>query len=167
MFGFVVPDDDHSIEHGLELFKRDIRREEYFGKFVHIRVGEDFVRLQLGLMVIELVRVGLFFEQGGLIIGLERGLNIFRFVDEIQHEGISLAFARAVEAAEGLDRLNAIQLFIHVHGVEQGFVKACLIFVRHHKDAIVWSFEGVFDGDTLAANGSGCSRCISHLCRGR
>jgi len=26
------------------------------------------------------------FEQGGLVIGLESGLNVLRFVDEIQYE---------------------------------------------------------------------------------
>ena len=56
--------------------------------------------------------------------------------------------AGAVEAAEGLDGLDAIQFFIHVHGVEQGFVEACLIFVRHHQDAIFRRLVGIFNCDT-------------------
>jgi len=97
-------------------------------------------------MVIQFIRVGLFFEQGGLIVRLERGLNVLGFVDEVQYERFRFAGARAVEAAEGLDRLNAIQLFVHVHGMEQRLIKAGLIFVRHHQDAIVRGLEGVFDG---------------------
>ena len=77
-------------------------------------------------------------QYGFLIEGLERFLNILLLVDEIQHEGVRFSGAGAVQAAQGLHRLHAPQLFIHDHGMQQRFVKAGLILFSHDQHMVVF-----------------------------
>ncbi len=50
---------------------------------------------------------------------------------KIQHKGVSFARTGTVQAGEGLHRLDALQLFVHDHGVEQRLVKTGLVFFSH------------------------------------
>jgi len=99
-FLFVAPDQHHAVQNWLEFFERGLGREKDFGKVAHIFGGENFVGFEFGLERVEQVRVGLFFEQGGLVVGLEGQLDFVGFVDKIQHQRLGFGIAGPVEPAE-------------------------------------------------------------------
>jgi len=69
------------------------------------------------LEILQLLRVRAFLQAGGVVIGLERFVNVFGFVDEIEDERILLASLSSVKSRKCLDGLHAVEAFIHVHGV--------------------------------------------------
>jgi len=94
------------------------------------------VAVQVGLEVVQLVRVGLLAEDGGAVVGLERLADGVGVVVEVEHEGILLRGMGAVETREGLHRLYAGERLVHVHGVQQGFVVAGLELVGDDEEAV-------------------------------
>ena len=57
-------------------------------------------------------------------------------VEKVEHEHVVLLGVRAVEARQGLHRLDAGQRLVHVHGVQQRLSVASLAFVRAHQEAV-------------------------------
>ena len=51
--------------------------------------------------------VGFLAERGALVIRLERLLDIFGVIDEVEDEGVLLAWRRAIQTRERLNRLDA------------------------------------------------------------
>ena len=63
--------------------------------------------------------------------------DVLCLVHKIQHKSVGFAGTGTVQAGKGLHRLDALQLFIHDHGVEQRFVKSGLIFIGNDEDVIL------------------------------
>ena len=101
---------------------------------LHLFRAVDAEIIQAVADVIDQVGVGLLFQQSGLVEGSEGLLHVLGAVHEVQHEGIFLAGGGTVEAREGLHGLDATELLVHEHGVEQGLVKAGLVFFGHDED---------------------------------
>ena len=64
-----------------------------------------------------------------------------RVVDKVQHIGGGFAGVGAVQAAQGLHRLNAGQAFVHVHAAQQRLVEPGLELVGHQQQLIFPSRE--------------------------
>ena len=95
-------------------------------------VGDILRRDDAGLqyLVLELVealRVSVLADRRRLVVRLESCVDILFLVREVEDEGAGLAGGSSVEAREGLDRLHARQFLHHIHGLEQGLVKAGLV----------------------------------------
>lgn len=86
--------------------------------FVHL----EFQGFQVG-------GVGLLLEIRLVVIWLESSINFIRVVHEIQNEWGFFSGVGSVQAGKGLDRLDARQSFVHIHGLEQGLVESGLVFV--------------------------------------
>src|SRR5260370_41488827 len=84
-------------------------------------------------------KVGLLAERGVFVIGLERHLDVFGVVAEVKDEGLLLAWRRAIQARKRLNRLDAIQPFVDVHGVAQRLVESGLGLVADQPDAVLCS----------------------------
>ena len=72
----------------------------------------------------------------GRIERVKRRLDVVHRVVEVEHEGIGLAQlpVAAVEPGQRLHRQNALQLLVHVHGVQHGFVEAGQVLVGNHQN---------------------------------
>ncbi|MNC72221.1 hypothetical protein D3C75_1232460 [compost metagenome] len=56
---------------------------------------------------VELLRIGVVALVRCLVIGLEGGVDVRRFVDKIEHESVGLTSCRAIQARQCLYRLDA------------------------------------------------------------
>ena len=102
--------------------------EILLGKGFHVCIGIDGKAPQLLLGLVNEVSVDLLLQKGLLIKRLECLPDVLCLVHKIQHKGVGFSGTGTVQAGEGLHRLDALQLFVHDHGVEQRFVKAGLVF---------------------------------------
>ena len=75
-------------------------------------------------------------QAGGRVERVKRRLDVIHRVVEVEHEGIGLAQlpVAAVEAGQRLHGQNALQLLVHVHGVQHGFVEAGQVLVGNHQN---------------------------------
>ena len=96
---------------------------------------------QPALDLVEQVGVGLFGQQGGLVVGLEGLSDLLGLVGEVEHHRALLAGVRAVQAGQRLDRVHATELLVHVHRVEQRLVEAGLELVGDHQEAVLGLLE--------------------------
>ena len=64
-------------------------------------------------------------------------LYLFPIIHKVQHKGVFFMRVDAIQAGQGLDGLNTGQPFVHIHGVQQGLVKAGLVFLRHKQDLVL------------------------------
>lgn len=106
-------------------------------KAVNIRIVVDPIAPQLPLDLVEQIGVNLLLEEGLVVKYLEVFLNVLLFVGEIQDEGVVFAGAGPVEPGEGLHGLDAPELLVHDHGMQQGLVEAGLILLRHDQNVEV------------------------------
>ena len=121
---------------------------EDFRKIIHILLCIHLKGCQLGLQIVEAVGVGFFTQDGGLVIGLEGTPGCASASLTKSRTSVSrLAGAGAVQPAERLDCLNAIQTLIHIHGVQQRLIEAGLELVGDHQDAVIGGLEGIGDAD--------------------
>ena len=127
--------------------------------------------VELGLEVEDQVGIGGFGQLGGGVVGLEGGEDGVGFVDEIHHIGGVLTRIAAVEAGEGLHRLDAIEAAIHIHAAEQRLVKAGLELVGHQQDLVAAALERLADvalepgveGGTALREALGADLGVAHL----
>lgn len=103
----------------------------------NIRIVVDPIAPQLPLDLVEQIGVDLLLEEGLVVKYLEVLLNVFLFVGEVQDEGVVLAGAGPIEPGEGLHGLDAPELLVHDHGVQQGLVEAGLVLLRHNQNVEV------------------------------
>ena len=92
--------------------------------------------------------VGLLGEQRRAVVVLEGEGDCLTVVLEVEHEAVVLLRVRAIEPRQGLHRLDARELLVHVHGVQQGFVVPGLELLGANQEA-VW--VGLDLGGNLAA----------------
>ena len=85
---------------------------------------EDGKTEEVGLELVKEIRVGAFLQDGRLEIRLKSQLDLLGLVREVENHGSRLAGAGPVEAGEGLDRAHSAELFVHVHGMQEGLVEA-------------------------------------------
>ena len=113
--------------------------EILLGKGFHVCIGIDRKTPQLLLGLVNEVGVDLLLQKGFLIKRLEGLPDVLCLVHKIQHKGVGFAGTGTVQTGEGLHRLDALQLFVHDHGVEQRFVKTGLVFFCHdeHIEVVV------------------------------
>ena len=112
----------------------------------HLFVRVYLVRLHFGNQVVQLVRIGFAGQQRGLVVPGEGFDDIVRIVEKVQHEGIVLLWARPVQTAERLHRLDVVEHLVYIHGVQQRLVIAGLEHVRHDEKTIRVLLEGLGDG---------------------
>ena len=105
--------------------------EILLGKGFHVCIGIDRKALQLILGLVNEVGVDLLLQKRLLIKRLEGLPDVLCFVHKIQHKGVDFAGTGTVQTGEGLHRLDALQFFVHDHGVEQRLVKTGLVFFCH------------------------------------
>ncbi len=89
---------------------------------------------ELGLKVVEQVRVGGLAQEGPVVVGREGFLNLLGLVGEVQNHRVVLARVNTIEPGQGLDGVDAAELLVHVHGVQQRLVEARLELVRHDQE---------------------------------
>ena len=97
---------------------------------------------ELGLKVVEQVRVGGLAQEGPVVVGSEGFLNLLSLVGEVQNHRVVLARVNTIEPGQGLDGVDPAQFLVHVHGVQQGLVKPRLEFIRHDQEAVFFAIEG-------------------------
>ena len=105
-------------------------------------VGREHAEVEQPVLnLVEEVGVGLLREQGGLVVRLEGLLDLVGLVGEVEHHRALLAGVSAVQAGERLDGVDAPQLLVHVHRVEQRLVEAGLELAGDHQEAILRLLE--------------------------
>ena len=78
-----------------------------------------------------------------------RGQYFLRLVYKVDHVGGVLAGIRAVEPGQRLYGVDAAELLVHVHRVQQRLVEAGLELVRDEKDPVVVRVERLPDDAAL------------------
>ena len=139
--------------------------EIFLGKGFHVCIGIDGKAPQLLLGLVNEVGVDLLLQKSLLIKGLKCLPDVLCFVHEIQHKGVGFAGTGTVQAGEGLYCLDALQLFVHDHGVEQRFVKAGLVFFSHDEHIeVVMELRLSLAFRNVAAVGADVQRllCVLH-----
>ena len=102
----------------------------------------DVLLVELGLKLVELPRFGPLPDTRGLIVRLERLVDLLGVVHEIQHEGaVLLARAGAVEPREGLHGLHAREPLVHVHRVQVGLIEPGLVLLGHQQNLVLVGAE--------------------------
>ena len=89
------------------------------------------------LELFKMVGVGWLFECRCIVIGFERLVDIFSFIDKVEHKGLLFPGAVTVESGEGLNRLNTIKPLVNIHGAQQRLVKAGLVFVGDQQKLVI------------------------------
>ena len=87
-------------------------------ELVDAHVVVDLVAVEVGLEIMQLVGVGLLSEQRRAVVILEGKGDPVAVVLEVEHEAVVLLRVRAVQARQGLHRLNAGERLVHVHRVQ-------------------------------------------------
>ena len=105
-------------------------------QFIDLRSVVDLVAVERGLEIVQLVRVGLLAEDRRPVIVVERLLDRFRVVHEVEHEYIVLLRMRAVEPRQRLHRLDAREQLVHVHRVQQRLVVSGLELVGADQEPV-------------------------------
>ena len=90
---------------------------------------EDRGLHDVGGKVVELVRVRLIGENGGLVVVLKRELDGVDVVEKIEHRAVVLLWMRPVQPRQGLHGLHTRENLVDVHGVQQWLVVSGLKFV--------------------------------------
>ena len=119
--------------------------EEQLDQLADLLRRVHLVAVQLGLQVVQLVRVRFLAQHGGAVVIRESHGDRVAVVHEIQYERVGLQRMRSVQAREGLHRLDARKLLVHVHRMQQGLVVAGLELLRHDEDAVRVLLELLLD----------------------
>ena len=93
------------------------------------------------MQLVELPRVGLFADDGLLVVRLEGVLDIISIVDEIEDECVFLSGTSAVETRERLHGLNAVESLVHVHRVQKRLIEAGLVFLGDKQQLVLFGCE--------------------------
>ena len=101
--------------------------------------------IELGLEVEDEVGIGGLGQLSRGVVGLEGRQDVVGIVHEIHHIGGVFTRMAAVQAGEGLHRLDAIEAPVHIHAAEQRLIKTGLEFVGHQQDLVVGALEGFAD----------------------
>ena len=101
--------------------------------------------IELGLEIEDQVGIGGHGQLGRGVVSLEGRQDVVGVVDEIHHEGGVFAWVAAVQAREGLYRLDAIEAPVHIHAAEQRLIETGLELVGHQQDLVVGALEGFAD----------------------
>jgi hypothetical protein len=91
--------------------------------------------------LVELLRISRLSDGGGLVVRLERLLDLLGVVDEVEDEGVFLAGSGAVETRERLHRLDTRQALVDVHRVQQRLIEAGLVLVGDDQDTAAFLVE--------------------------
>ena len=114
---------------------------EHPGERLDLAPVIDLLAVENVLQGFQLHGVGNAVRLRPVVIGLEGAEDVFRGVDEVQHERRVLARQRAVQARERLDGLHPVEPFVHVHRAQQRLVEAGLVFVRHQQHLVIRGAE--------------------------
>src|SRR5262249_26277198 len=112
------------------------------GKNVHLGVVVKVEGGEPDLKVVKEIRVNALNQKRPLVIGLEGLPDVIGLVGEVEDHRFLFAGMNAIQAAQGLDRVDTIQPLIDVHGVEERLVEAGLELIRNDQKAIVVVLEG-------------------------
>ncbi len=110
----------------------EIQLHEVINLFVRV----DLIAVEVRLEVVKFVRIGLPTQDRGAIIRRERFLDRVGVIHEIEHEYVVFLGMGAVEAREGLHRLDAGEGLIDVHRMQKRLVVAGLELVGADKEAV-------------------------------
>ena len=89
------------------------------------------------------MRVGALREQRRLVIRLERRLDRFRLVGEVEHHRLGLGRMSSIEPREGLHRVHPAELLVDVHRVQERLIKAGLELVGDDQESVFRPLEGL------------------------
>ena len=83
------------------------------------------------LSLVDKVHVDVAQQHRLLVERLEGRLDVLLGIHEVEHVGVLLPVASAVQAGQGLHGLHALELRVHHHRVQERLVEAGLVLVRH------------------------------------
>ena len=72
---------------------------------------------------------------------LEGLLNLFSLVHEVQDKRLCFAGSDAIEAGKRLHGINATELLIHIHRMQERLVEPCLELVCHDEESVLIALE--------------------------
>ena len=121
----------------LGCLRTEVRRCER----LDVGISEHAVVEKPALQFVEEVGVGLFREEGGLVVRLEGLLDLIGLVGEVENHRAVLGGVGAVQARQRLDGVHAAELLVDVHRVEQRLVEAGLELVGDHQEAVLGLVE--------------------------
>ena len=77
--------------------------------------------------VVDDIRVSIFSNARGDVVVLERLLDVFSGIDEVEHERVGLSRMHTIDPRQCLYCFHAVEFFIHIHRVQQRLIKTGLI----------------------------------------
>ena len=97
--------------------------------------------MDLATEIINHVQIRASFQRCRPVKRQEGRLDIFLCIFKVQDERAVFARIGTVQAGQRLHCRYVLQLLVHIHGVEQRFVKAGLILVRNDQNVILAAVE--------------------------
>jgi hypothetical protein len=135
---------DRPREHGVQPVLRRLGVEVDPGEGFDVRLGVHRKRGEARLDLVKEVRVGRLRQQRRLVVRFKGRRDLVRLVREVEdHRALLLRVVRTVEPRERLHRVDAAELLVHVHGVEQWLVEAGLELVGHDQESVLGTLEGL------------------------
>ena len=155
---------------------RRVRLQFHGDQAVHLELVVVPGRIELGLEVVDEVRIRDVRQPGRLVVDLERREHVSRVVHEVEDVAGVLAGIGAVQPGQRLHGLNAREPLVDVHAAEHRLVEAGLELVGHQQDLVVVGVEGPPDiaasqirieADAVLREGIGTGLRVVHLARER
>lgn len=112
-------------------------------KLIDLGVGIEVEAGKRILIIVEQVRVRAFTQPRALVIRFEAQFDFLGLVGKVQHHCLFFARIDAVEARKRLHGMDAAQLLIHIHGMQQRLVKAGLELVGDDQETVLVALEGL------------------------
>lgn len=140
----VVVSGDASIEDRIELIAISAR-EIQTNELVNLGRIVDLIPVQRGLEIVKPVWIGFVAQDRCSIELVERCADRLGIVHEIQNEGVVLLGVCAVETRQGLNRFDARQGLVHIHGMQKRLVVPGLKFVGADQESIRIGFDLIDD----------------------
>ena len=91
--------------------------------------------------VIQLVRIGLPGKNGGTVIIGKGFFDHIRRIRKIQYASIMLLRVTAVQSGKRLHGFDVRQRLVHIHRMQQRFIKTSLKHIRHNQNTVRVLFE--------------------------
>ena len=115
------------------LFVLLVATEIHLCKGFNVIIRVDTSTTEFLLCLVNQVGIDFLLQIGFLVERLECFQNIFLFVHEVENKGVMLTGTSPVQTGKCLHSLDAFQLLVHDHRMEQWLVKAGLILLSNNQ----------------------------------